>query len=79
MQNTNKRTENSKKNNSYGQTNSKRMLTTGRQNDRREYIISIIEYCSNEVGLACYNINTGEIKLTQIIERMTYIKTISTL
>ena len=29
--------------------------------------------------MACYNINTGEIKLTQIIERMTYIKTISTL
>lgn len=39
--------------------NSKRYLTTNRINDRREFIVSIIEYCSNEVGIACYNITTG--------------------
>jgi DNA mismatch repair ATPase MutS len=52
--------------------------TTGRR-QLREHVISLIEYCSNEVGLAIYNISNGEIHLCQIIERLTYFRTISTI
>jgi len=45
----------------------------------KEHVIAVIEYCSNEVGLAIYNTTNGEIHLCQIIERLTYIRTISTI
>jgi DNA mismatch repair ATPase MutS len=44
-----------------------------------EFIVSIIEHTTHEVGLAVYNVNSGEVFLSQIIERMTYVQTISTL
>lgn len=53
--------------------------TTGRKQNIKEHIVSIIEYCSNEVGIAIYNTVNGEIHLCQIIERLTYFRTISTI
>lgn len=33
--------------------------TTGRREMIREHVIGLIEYCSNEVGLAIYNTSNG--------------------
>ena len=44
----------------------------------KEYVVSLIEYCSSEVGLAMFNRSSGEIYLCHIIERLTYLKTLST-
>ncbi len=45
----------------------------------KQHIISIIENKSNVVGLAIYNMTSGEITISQIFDRMTYCSTISTL
>ncbi|KAL4463069.1 hypothetical protein ABPG74_007070 [Tetrahymena malaccensis] len=45
----------------------------------RQHIVAIIENHANQVGFAAYNVQTGQISISQIVDRLTYLNTTSTI
>ncbi|EAS01686.2 MutS domain II family protein (macronuclear) [Tetrahymena thermophila SB210] len=45
----------------------------------RQHIVAIIENHANQVGFAAFNVQTGQISISQIVDRLTYLNTTSTI
>ncbi|KAL4496405.1 hypothetical protein ABPG72_014635 [Tetrahymena utriculariae] len=45
----------------------------------RQHIVAVIENHANQVGFAAFNVQTGKISISQIVDRLTYLHTTSTI